>query len=149
MHVWLSAWLEIVAQSQIFSTKPSMSRSLLTPQLPGTFRSSCWCLFKKSYLQLFGQWPADLNLAQVRNADNHFDTEGVPYFFSHLFDSQPHVKHSSTRSSIVAFFEMETTFLCGGGGCSLRPSLEFTPSYPNKGSPNFIKLKHSFKNRTC
>jgi hypothetical protein len=34
-------------------------------------------LFWETYLQLLSQWSTGLNLAKVRNTDNHFETEGV------------------------------------------------------------------------
>ena len=43
--VQLFAPLEIEAQIKYFCTKPSISRSLSTPQLPGSCRSSCSFLF--------------------------------------------------------------------------------------------------------
>ena len=76
--VRLFAWLEIGAQSQIFCTKSSISRSRSTPQLPGAFWSRYCFLFQESYLQLSGQWSA--SLAQVRKTDNHFGMEGVHDF---------------------------------------------------------------------
>ena len=59
-----------------FHAKLSSSRSLSTPQLRGLFRSSC-CFYLKSNLQLLGQWSAGLNLAKIKNTDNHFGTDGV------------------------------------------------------------------------
>ena len=41
--------------------------------------------FWESYLQLFDQWSAGLNLAQVRNTDNHFGTKGVLHRFPPLY----------------------------------------------------------------
>ena len=67
-----------------FHTKPSISRSLSTPQLPWAFRSSCCSLFLKLYLQVFSQWSMGLNLAQVRNKNNHLGTKGVPLKERHL-----------------------------------------------------------------
>ena len=67
-----------------FCAKLSISRGLLTPQLPGAFWSSCCFLFEESYLQLLGQWSAGLNLAKVRNMDNHFGTEGVLFIGSFI-----------------------------------------------------------------
>ena len=75
MIVWLSAQLEIEAQSQTFLYKTFYIKKSFTLQLPGTFRSSCCFLFSEAYLQLFNQWSTGLNLAQLRNTDNHFGTE--------------------------------------------------------------------------
>ena len=61
-----------------FHAKLSSSRSLSTLQLRGHFVVVIDLYFKKeSFLQLLGQWSAGLNVAKVRNTDNHFKMEAV------------------------------------------------------------------------
>ena len=66
-------WLKV----KYFHAKPSISRSLSTPQLLGALWRSCSFYHEESYLQLFGQWSAALGLAKVRNTNKHFGMEGV------------------------------------------------------------------------
>ena len=78
MIVQLPAQLEIEAQSQVCSHYTFYIKSFDTATST-TFWISCWFLFQESYLQLFGQWSTNLNLAQVRSMDNQFGMEGVSF----------------------------------------------------------------------
>jgi hypothetical protein len=55
-----------------FRTKCFVSRSLSTPRFSGAFWNSLCVWFEESYLHLLVQWSTDLDLAKVRNTNNHF-----------------------------------------------------------------------------
>ena len=77
---WLSTpgWI-LEAQSRIFLGIKVIIKKAFETATSWVFRSTCCSLFfdRHIYLQLLGQWWAGLDLAKIKNEDNHFGREGV------------------------------------------------------------------------
>ena len=72
------------SKSYIFVPNLLYQKILLTHKLPGAFQSSCFFLSQASYLQLLDQCSPGLNLAKVRNINNHFGMEGLMLWYVNI-----------------------------------------------------------------